>query len=511
MSRKNWLVVGGTICMYVLMLLFQGYQFGRGDLVQLDPLVLFHQDASLFSGDLYVQNAVSGFPNERYFFMLLIQNFPGHLEWISFFLHMAFSILLLAGIYQLASRYIHDTILRLAVPFILFIPLYAINLGSNELYYGMFHPSLVSKSIGIWAIVLWLNRRVIAGILLSILATLFHPVAGLQVFTLIVMSEAIWSFSHKKSLLPKRLVIGIIIWFCTAGIFLLAVHRRFESNIDPGMDLYQIFYIFRNPHHYLPTHFGSMNWLILIPAFLVSWILWYKQDKKLFFWYVSSAILLAIYTYGVEIRSETITTLQWFKSSIWLELFSVISILAFLESISSRFHAKKISTYLGTAFLIVSILWGLKISPGISFLSKGQYYDFPFMSYTDDAIDISKQAKEKTSKDALFIHPCHFTELTYFGERSSYVDYKALTHTKIFLSEWARRMEQVYQIDFDTSPAGFYTCSFADEQLMGYSAIDLTTLAKNTGITHLLTYRRQVLDLPVIAQNATYVIYALAD
>ena len=95
--------------------------------------------------------------------------------------------------------------------------------------------------------------------------------AGLQVFSLVVAGEALWSITDKKSWLPKRLFIGILIWFCTAGLFLILVHRRFETGVVPeGMDLYQIFYVFRNPHHYLPAAFGQRNWVIL--TLLSFWV-----------------------------------------------------------------------------------------------------------------------------------------------------------------------------------------------------------------------------------------------
>ena len=73
----------------------------------------------------------------------------------------------------------------------------------------------------------------------------------------------------------------------------------------------------------------------------------------------------------------------------------------------------------------------------------------------------------------MFIHPCGFTELKFFGERSSYVDYKALTHSKAFLTEWARRLQYVYHLITPALPAGYATSSYADEQLGKLSTEEL--------------------------------------
>ncbi|HAE13621.1 MAG: hypothetical protein H6548_07575 [Chitinophagales bacterium] len=510
MNRKL-IIICCTLLTYVLLVVSWGYQFGRGDLVQLDPLMVHAAHPELYPNDLYVQEAESTFPNERFFFLLLLRPFTGHLEWVSFLYHVFFSLLLLMGLYRLSSRYLHSTWLRLAVPLIVFIPLYGINLGQNELYYGIFHPSLVAKSIGIWSIVFWLRRRVILALSVAALSTLFHPVAGLQVFSLVVAGEALWSITDKKSWLPKRLFIGILIWFCTAGLFLILVHRRFETGVVPeGMDLYQIFYVFRNPHHYLPAAFGQRNWVILTPLIILGSIIWFFRESRLGWFFVAAFISLGIYCAGVQMRSETITTLQWFKSTIWLEMLSVIALLHMAENILDRMPATLHKAAL-PVILLLPVLWGALISPGNIYRQATPYYDLPFRDYTDDAIDISRQAKALTPTDALFIHPCGFTELKFFGERSSYVDYKALTHSKAFLTEWARRLQYVYHLDYTSSPAGYATSSYADEQLGKLSTEELKQMYAEKGIGYLITYRTSPApDLPVMASNDTYVLYRIA-
>jgi hypothetical protein len=491
---------------YGILLLCWGYQFGRGDLIQLDPLVLHSANPQLFDNDLYVEYATATFPNERYFFLLILQPFAGQLEWASFLLHFIFSVILFSGLYHVAGKFIHHHWLRTAIPLLLFIPLYGINLGDNELYYGIFHPSLVAKAIGVWAIYYWLNNSLIVALCLSAIATLFHPVAGLQVFTLISGAAFFYQISVRKNPFSRSFLIGIGIWFFTAGLFLLAIHKRFEGSTEVSIDLYYIFYIFRNPHHYIPDAFPQKNWFVLTPLILAGWLLYFKQDRRLFIFFLVAFTGLAIYVAGIYASSTTITTFQWFKSTIWLEMLAVIAVVSSIEALAMRY---RLQAALPVLSITLPVIWAFAIHPSYNFMRDGQRYDLPFIDYTDDAIDISRQAKEKTPVDALFIQPCHFSELKYFGERASYVDYKALTHTQQFLSIWWTRLEEVYHLDAYTSPPGYNTCAFADQQFQLWDSNSLLDFQKTSGVTHILTYREHLLDFPVVAGNATYIIYAI--
>lgn len=508
MKWQKWQVAVGLLLMYGILLLCHGYQFGSGDMVQLDPLVLFHVHPDLYANDLYISNATASFPNERFFFLQLLYPFANHLEWASFLLHAIFSLLLLGGIRAISKRYIFDEWLRELVPLIVFIPLYGINLGSNELYYGIFHPSLVAKAIGVWAIYYWLNGRVILALAISALSTLMHPVAGLQVFTGIFLAESALSFQEKRSGLPKRLVIGGLIWLLTAGIFILLLFFRFRDTSTTGIDFFQIFYVFRNPHHYIPGSFPVRSWYIIGGLTVLAALLYFFRERRLFWFFSVHILLLAIYSYGtIALRAESITTLQWFKATIWLEMLAVIAVIGWLEKWWSRL-APKMMYRTGVITLIIIVLaYGWYVSPSYSYAHQYQPYQLPFIDYTDDAIAISRAAKEFTPEDALFIHPCHFTELKYFGERSSFVEYKALTHTKSFLKEWSERLALIYRLDYNNSPAGYQTCRFADEQFRKWTNADLLELNRQYGITHIITYSDTQLGLPVIAANATYTLY----
>ena len=165
---------------------------------------------------------------------------------------------------------------------------------------------------------------------------------------------------------------------------------------------------------------------------LGTWLYYYKE--RLLFWYfIVHIVLLGIYSYStLQLRFESITTLQWFKATIWLEMLSVVAVIGWLEKWWSKLAPVAVYRAGVVALLIAVLAYGWLVTQSYDYAREYQPYQLPFRDYTDDAIVISKAAKAATPKDALFIHPCHFTELKYFGERSSFVEYKALTHTKSF-------------------------------------------------------------------------------
>jgi hypothetical protein len=198
--------------------------------------------------------------------------------------------------------------------------------------------------------------------------------------------------------------------------------------------------------------------------------------------------------------------LQWFKSTIWLEFFAVLAVLTVFKE---YFFSKGLRKVILPVTLVGCIFWALYIFPGIDIIRNSTKYEFPFYTKATDAINISRQAKEKTPKDALFLQPCSFSELKFYGERSSYVDFKAVTHKKSFLKEWGERFIKVYNIKIDEGKNGFEACDAGDAYFRNLTAADISKLKEETSADYLLTYSSRKLSLPVVAQNATYIIYKL--
>jgi len=164
-------------------------------------------------------------------------------------------------------------------------------------------------------------------------------------------------------------------------------------------------------------------------------------------------------------------------------------------------------------FVLVTIIcaaWVLFVFPGLPVLKKDIAYEFPFYTKMTAEIDISIQASKLTPTNALFIQPCSFDELKNYGQRSSYVDYKALTHTKSFIKEWAERFEDVYGVKALTSTEiSFDAMDLADENFLKITPEKLEKLKSEKGITHIIIPNETVLPFKLITGNAEYTIYEL--
>ncbi|MBC8047740.1 MAG: hypothetical protein H7Y00_13165 [Fimbriimonadaceae bacterium] len=505
--------IAGLFLFYIVLLVCWGYQFGDGDLIQLDPLVLSMTDDSLYANDFYVQHANEHFPNERSFFLLLLTPFSNNIETASFVYHIIFSMLLLTGLFSISKLFIKNKLLLWFVLPVLFIPLININLGTNELYYPFLHPSLTAKAIGAWALYFWLQRKIIYAFILVSLSTLQHPVVGIQLFLLLSAGEIfIFLFRKNERIKIKQTITALIIYISTAGIFIISIQLRFrDSNVDHAL-FYKIFFEFRNPHHYLPSSFSAVNWVVLVPLILLSCLIFQKKNKYIFIFICLAITGCVIYTIMTEIfHSTAIAPIQWFKTTIWLEFFSVIGLAVSFELLlnsSINILLKRIiSMTIGFAFLAIIIFIPIykyqKMYTG--------YYNFPFNRKITPEIEISIKAKELIPKNALFIQPCNFTTLKYYGERSSLVDYKALTHRKSFILEWAKRFEDVYDLKIEESPIGLKTSMYANNKFKNLSADYISQLQEKYGITHLLTFKTSKYPFPIIAQNEVYVIYEIED
>lgn len=501
--------VTGLFLLYILLLVAQGYQFGDGDLIQIDPLILAMKDHSLYEQDYYIQHAVEHFPNERSFFLLFLLPFSEHLATASFILHMIFSLLLLGALFRISSLFIKNRVLLWFVIPVLFIPLYNIDLGTNELYYGIFHPSLTAKALASWGIYFWLQKKNIGAYILIALASLQHPVAGPQVFLFITLSEIILTLRNRSGW-KRSFFAGVCIYLITAGAFIISLQLRFRDTGADNTLFYDIFFRFRNPHHYLPSAFPLKNWIILVPMFIAGLFIWRRQDVRIFVVFIVIITGCVCYTIAAEVlHSVSITPVQWFKATIWLEFLSLVAIVKFIEKSFAFLNNatwKKITLVTGASALLFFLF---KIYPAENLHAGRSFFNFPFSKGTIPEIEISLAAKNNTPTDALFIEPCSFTDLKYYGQRSSIVDYKALTHRKSFILEWASRFEDVYDLDINTAPRGLKTPAYADEQFRKLSADYILELQQKYKLTHILTFADCNYPFEIVAENSRYKIYKL--
>ncbi|MDX5347411.1 MAG: hypothetical protein LPJ89_06065 [Hymenobacteraceae bacterium] len=489
-----------------------GYEFGRFDQTQVLSYAQFLNNPQLYPHDFYLQNIHQEIPNERYFFAVFLSWFGDWLEPASFVLFVATTLLLFQGLYKLSAHFIQQPYLRYLPPLILFWPLYFIGLGSNELYYNNFFVSNVVKVMGLFGLLYLLRNKLFVAFALAAVATLLQPVNGIQLFVTfsgILILSKLWS---KTNLNWKQIFLPILLYCCTGLVHVLLLKFKFSKEAVSNERFFQILFEFRAPHHYLPSAFSWKVYLLFSLLFLIAMWFYFRRSIPRFVCYVISIIGCAVTVVGVEIfRMVDIASLQWFKTTIWLEAFSVIALVALAEQLLPWLQQtiwQKITLIILPAAAAFAVFMMLFFQDNIPWRQQVTY-DFGSHYQSDFAVDIALQARKKTPEDALFIYPINYSELKYYGRRSSYVDYKILVHRQDKMLEWHERIKEIYGVSADGPYSGFSVFPPADQFFTSFTENDLKTLRQKHGITHILTFATHELGFPVEAENKEWKIYQI--
>jgi hypothetical protein len=500
------------LLIYAALISVWGYTIGHGNSIQLTPYLLYLNDTDLYSNDFFIQNATKNLPNERSFFIWFLQPFAGFLEWPLFILHAIFTIALIVALVKIAQHFLKNYWWSVAAVLLLLFPFLYHTIGLNEMYAGEFNSNFVADTFVAWAIWWMLQQKVYRTYIAIILATLMHPLAGLHSFLLVsgvFLFQAL--YEKKYAAIYKTYLLPVLLYLATAGVFIVYLQLRLSDAEWDEASFFQAFVVFRNAHHYIPTAFSKSDILMLTPLMLLVPLVFYKRSLPIFIF--SIIIITGCIAYCaivLNINSGTVATAQWFKTTIWLEWFGVISLLLVLQVLFEKFKWLLLQKWMPALVLLFSIAWVLFVFPTPKIMQEQITYEFPFYKKYTPEIDIAEQALQVTDKDALFITPCSVDELKYYGRRSAVVDYKALTHSKSFIRDWTSRFNDVYSVDPLTSKViSFDAMRLADEHYRQLNTEKVSELQKKYGITHILMYNTTSLPYKTVAANEVYTIYEL--
>jgi len=233
------------------------------------------------------------------------------------------------------------------------------------------------------------------------------------------------------------------------------------------------------------------------------------RSKKMFQFILIGLAGIIVYAFAVDgLHNIFIGNFQFYKVTQWMKFLGVVAVFGFAEQ------------FLGSVSLLrtsveKSVLISLSILSWVIILNFSNLlpYKVPFQLFglkaQDDMISICEKIKEVTPRDAVFIQPFENTELKYYAQRSSYVEFKANVRNKIFVKEWAKRVEEVFSINPQMDLKGFSLQQVADAYFY-HSSKERLGLLKTKGVTHVLTKKEFPLSTgKLILQNDTYAVYQL--
>lgn len=499
----------GCLAAYVLILFRHGYVFGSGDQSEMLPYAKYLADNTLYTKDFYIQSIAAFVPNERFVFSKCLSFFINYLPEVTLGFHFLATMGVLLGLRHLAEKWLTTELMRWIATLAPILLLYNINLGGNELYYNTLTPSYLAQVIGLWTFVLIFSGYVGWSYALIFVATLIHPLIGVQLWLLVAATHVIaksQNAAYESWLTIIRINIGYLL---TAGFFIYKI----KSNYDTGYvdnDLFLNIIEFRAAHHYFPSYYPLKNWLILLPLFALYFISAHSLLRVLIGVLLTGCV---VYTFGVSVlKSPTILSTQWFATTVWLKTFSIIAFVGIVESfIVEKKWAKNIldNSLILKGLGIISLMSVIFMTPQYQ-VFKNKNYDFwtTHLSQKPE-VDIALKAKSLTPKDALFMIPPNLSEFRYWSERSSFIDYKATNHRQAAFAEWYSRIKQVYHVSLDNRRNNADLPYLANLNYQQLPRGEFALWAAHNGVTHIITYKNHALDYPKIGENDVYVIYQI--
>jgi hypothetical protein len=494
-----------------LLILRFGYRYGTGDQVELLPYTLFLHNPTLYPYDFFIQGLHASVPNERTVMANLLLPFVSHLEITCFVLQFLSTIVLILGLEKLARRFVTNKYLAWLAILVALIPLNDYALGNVELYSECFQASALAVAIVVWAINLFLDKRYFFSSALISLATFIQLLEGLDV--MLVFCAVLLIHVIRKETSWKAFFTFISVYAFTAGIYLIFIFvQKSGASSFCKAELFKILFEFRHPHHFIFAAFPKLKMLVFFFVTLVSIVFFASRSRQVVQFLLIGLAGIILYAFAVDgLHNIFISNFQFYKISQWMKFFGVLACFGFLEELlNARFNA------------LMNVKWEavmLTLGSIVCWLVFVQFHDrLPYsvplqlfgMKEQDDMISICEKIKETTPADAVFIQPFENTELKFYAQRSSYVEFKANVRNQKYVCDWAERLHEVYSISPGMNIKGFALLDEADNYFFnGLNWEDMNKL-KSKGVGYLLTRK----DLPthfgnLVLSNNTYAVYQL--
>jgi hypothetical protein len=303
-------VNGKDIALAVLLAFFStsiSYRFGTGNQLEQIPMILRQLDPAYLSGDFFVSTSVEFGP--RFYFARLValicQILP--LPWTFLILTFLTDLALVAVTLWAARRVIGSNRLGGMLAAILVLGVSAFHLAdATQIRYEIFQPASLAIPGALWAVGLGLCGRPIAAAVVASVASLAHPLYGVQgggialVTAFFALALRPDSDGGRRSIFFPRIRLARALPPTAAGaVILLAATLVFwwwplqgtaAGAALSSAELVETLGRFRAPHHYLPSHFRPQDFVttgLFITATAIALARWSRSESP-----VNASLLL---------------------------------------------------------------------------------------------------------------------------------------------------------------------------------------------------------------------------
>lgn len=470
----------------------------------------------MYPTDFFLRGLDAGFPNERTVVANLFKPFVNHFEIFCFVIHCLTTVILVWGMEVLARRFISNKYLAwLAVLFTL-IPFYHLSLGMVDTYSTGVQASSISTCVVIWGINFFLDRKYLLAAVIMSVATIIHALEGLDVM-LVLSAMLLWELVSKR-VSVRTFIYYLAIFALTAGIYLVLILKAKSVTGNQGTGLYSspdeffnIIFRFRHPHHYIFSAFPIAKVVQYTLLTVLALLYFRKRSRPIFAFVVVSTIGIAFYAICTDVFQWVfVANFQFYKLSQWVKLLGFVALFGYAGIYIGSLQFWRPGKNTERAWLLAGTLTCFIV---IAFFRQQLPYKVAYQigdwKYDNEVIGLCEEVKTHTPVNALFIHPMEITEVKFYAQRGSYIEFKANVKHYLFVAEWYRRLQEVYGIDYHSSVAGFNLQQQANGYFTNLSGEQLNKL-KAEGVTHVLTYKQTPPAIGTkVLESSTYAVYQL--
>lgn len=443
-----------SLAIAVVFLLIRGYEFNSGDQAEHLPLVYKALDSALYAKDYFVTASESTF-TVRYAYVQVV-TFFSYLIGVpsTVFICMILCLTLSAWAFWCIGYFLSGNCLAgyLSPVFVLFVFYNYFTLGTDLIQGNV----LVSGSFGLAFATVSIAFFIMKGFRLAFfflgIAGLFHVMFSFNLFLLLFTAYVLFYRTRYEWIILGSLYISI----CGLVLIPILLKQTTDTFVYDKHLYYQIQYIFRNYHHFMPSLFPLSHYIkfsgLSFVGMLLLLFLPVHQKKVIYFFYIAVILGFAVYALCLEgLDLMFVGKTQWPKgTTIWVSMFSsVIFAIALAEIWKGLVHIYLSPRFVAVISFVVAF-FGLLVLTNQMPLPAEYAIRYKAGNYPkDDLYMMHHWIEQNTPKDAVFLLPATNDRFGCESKRSAISGYRAIVHEPFFMMPWFDTFCLVYHVTLD--------------------------------------------------------------
>ncbi|MEI6817737.1 MAG: DUF6798 domain-containing protein [Bacteroidota bacterium] len=440
-------------CLFILV---RGYQFNTDDQAEHLPQVYQLIDPSLYQHDYFVTEYHQTY-SLRSFYVWLVYglSFIAPVSLICFLLTLFFITLSVYSFMRISTYFSKNSLAPYITPIFIYFLFYKITLGGNNIECSSFICSTIALSLAAFGLLQFFRGKYYLMAAIIGIGTLFQVMDAAQPFFLIYL----FMLTEFKRIGIKTIMGTLIVYLIFSGamLFPMMYHQLLMPH-DHDFRLYSIIlFYFRNPNHFVPSNFGTGNYILFIVLMLLGIGQLINRVRSQFRWF-------ALFQFGIIIigclayvlffevfNSYGIGKTQWFKSTMWITAFSSIFIgIAIKQRFLNKLNEQTILPKI-RLICIIGIVCSLVLILNSSMIPIKKFQSrYMVGNYKKTDLTLMHEwIAANTDKDKIFLTSPSDFSFSCEAKRSLFIGYKAIIHEQFFMVPWYIKFRDVYAISLD--------------------------------------------------------------